>query len=587
MELRRTVILIALAVVSYFLFLNWQQDYAPKPEAAPVAEEQAVAVDNPAVTAGAAASVDVPQAVATTPAASDVPVAVTPPSQALAETAKVSAERGTGGVVRVSTDVLNVDIDINGGDIVRVALPAFTRTVDDKTPFVLLDRKPGYSYIAQSGLVRGISAAAHGLQGLDDAASGRPQYQSEQTAYSLEQGADSLKVVLRTTTADGLQVSKIFGFQRGDYRIHVSYEITNPTTQPWSGVLFGQIKRDGSKDPSSENHSFGMVTFLGGAWWTPEKNYNKLALDKFGSEPLSQTVTGGWVAMVQHYFVSAWVPAKTGTSHISTRSAANGTENYIGFTGSQLTVAPGGTGKIGADFYAGPKHQDKLEALSPGLELTVDYGFLWPIAQFLFWLLQTIHGFLGNWGWSIVVLTLLVKAAFFHLSAASYRSMANMRRVMPEMQRMKEKFGSDRAKLSQAMMELYKKEKINPLGGCLPILVQMPVFIALYWTLMESVELRHAGWILWIKDLSLMDPYFILPLLMGVTMYVQQQLNPAPQDPVQAKVLKMMPIVFTIFFLWFPAGLVLYWFVNNLLSIAQQWVITRQIEKAAAAKSAS
>lgn len=560
MEIRRTLILIALAVTSYFMFLTWQRDYA--------SPQQTTAASQAPVSTGGA-SVDLPAA----PNKADLPAAVAAVPAAGATAAASDA------VIKAGSDVLAIEIDPRGGDLVKVALPAYKHSIVDEKPFVLLDHGAQLDYIAQSGLVR--ANASGGLQGLDDQPEGRPLYRQVSADTTLKPGQDALEVVLEAQTRDGIVVRKTYRLVRGDYRIGVRYDIRNGASQPWSGVMFGQIKRNGAPDPGSEQHSFGMVTFLGGAWWTPEQNYNKVALDSFAKNPVNATVTGGWVALVQHYFVSAWVPAPGDSNTLSTRVSSDGRDHFIGFTGKALTLQPGASGQIAATFYAGPKIQDKLKALSPGLELTVDYGWLWPIAQFLFWLLKSIHGFLGNWGWSIVMLTILVKGAFFHLSATSYRSMANMRRVMPEMQRMKEQHGNDRAKLSQAMMELYKKEKINPLGGCLPILVQMPVFIALYWTLMESVELRHAPWVLWIKDLSAMDPYFILPLLMGVTMFVQQSLNPAPQDPTQAKVMKFMPVVFTVFFLWFPAGLVLYWLVNNLLSIAQQWVITRQIEAGA------
>ncbi|MES2909243.1 MAG: membrane protein insertase YidC [Pseudomonadota bacterium] len=565
MEIRRTLILIALAIVSYFLFLSWQRDYAvPASQAGTQSSVPAIAASNTEIpSAPVAAKGDVPVAAA---------VSATPAK--LAEMASTSVA----SVITVKTDVLTLKIDLQGGDITQVALPKYTKKVDSTEPLILMDQSQERTYIAQSGLI----SVAGQPGGLDDQTSGRPKYQADQNEFELPAAEEALQVVLKTVTPDGVEVHKIFEFKRGDYRINVRYVIKNGSAQPWTGLMFGQLKRDNSTDPSADTHSFGMVTFLGGAWWTPEKTYNKLALSNFAQEPLNTTVSGGWVAMVQHYFVTAWIPNSKTQNVISSRVSSNGAENFIGFTAPAIVVAPGAEASTEASFYAGPKIQDRLKTLSPGLELTVDYGWLWPVAQFLFWLLKTIHGFLGNWGWSIVVLTILVKAAFFHLSATSYRSMANMRRVMPEMQRMKEQFGSDRAKLSQAMMELYKKEKINPLGGCLPILVQMPVFIALYWTLMESVELRHAGWILWIKDLSLLDPYYILPLLMGVTMYVQQSLNPAPQDPTQAKMMKFMPVIFTVFFLWFPAGLVLYWLSNNLLSIAQQWAITRQIEKAAA-----
>ncbi|HMV60837.1 MAG TPA: membrane protein insertase YidC, partial [Agitococcus sp.] len=313
-------------------------------------------------------------------------------------------------------------------------------------------------------------------------------------------------------------------------------------------------------------------------------NYNKISFDDFHDEALKETTKGGWTAIVQHYFVTAWIPDANSTNHLMTRANKDKGEYFIGFTSPDIVVNAGMQNTVNAKLYAGPKVQKELAKLSTGLELTVDYGFLWFISQFLFWVLQLLHGFLGNWGWSIVFLTLFVKLAFFHLSATSYKSMANMRRVMPEMQRIKEQYGNDRQKMSMAMMELYQKEKINPVAGCLPILVQMPVFLALYWTLMESVELRHAPWLLWITDLAAMDKFFVLPLIMGATMYIQQLLNPQPTDPMQAKVLKLMPIIFTVFMLWFPSGLVLYWVVNNVLSIAQQWVITRQIEGAAAKK---
>lgn len=294
---------------------------------------------------------------------------------------------------------------------------------------------------------------------------------------------------------------------------------------------------------------------------------------------LKENVSGGWVAWLQHYFVTAWIPNKSDNNIVQTRKDSQG--NYIiGFTGPTLEVAAGGKAETSTMLYAGPKIQSKLKELSPGLELTVDYGILWFIAQPIFWLLQHIHSLLGNWGWSIIVLTMLIKALFFPLSAASYRSMARMRAVAPKLASLKEQFGDDRQKMSQAMMELYKKEKINPLGGCLPILVQMPVFLSLYWVLLESVEMRQAPWMFWITDLSIKDPFFILPIIMGATMFIQQRLNPTPPDPMQAKVMKLMPIIFTFFFLWFPAGLVLYWVVNNVLSITQQWYITRSIEAA-------
>ncbi|MEC8427220.1 MAG: membrane protein insertase YidC, partial [Pseudomonadota bacterium] len=334
-----------------------------------------------------------------------------------------------------------------------------------------------------------------------------------------------------------------------------------------------------------ETTALGMQPFLGAALTTTEENYKKFDFGDLSDEDLVRqggfktTIQGGWVAMVQHYFLSAWIPDQEEMNKFSLRKS-RGDIYLMGFTSPQVTVAAGTQGVIKAGFYAGPKDIYRLEDISPYLDLTVDYGWLWWVAKPLFHVLNYIYGLLGSWGWSIIALTVLIKAVFFHLSATSYRSMAKMRKFGPEMQRMKDLYGDDRQRMQQEMMKLYKKEKINPLGGCLPILVQMPVFISLYWVLMESVELRHTPFLGWIDDLSVKDPLFILPLIMGATMWIQQKLNPTPPDPTQARIMQMMPIVFTFMFLWFPAGLVLYWVVNNTLSIAQQYVITRQIEAA-------
>lgn len=559
MELRRTLLIVAMAVVGYLLLINWQRDYGT------VAQPK-VAESN----APAKAPTDVPVATPQSAGSEDVPV-VSAPKEVSAQPGSVTAP---GNLVSVMTDVLDVKIDLKGGDIVEVALPKYTESVNSNKPFVLLDNTPQSTFIAQSGLIG---------QGPDASAAGRPNYQVAASNFTLQQGEKTLQVVLTLPAENGVEIRKVYEFQRGDYLIRLRYEVANHSNAPWTGMMFGQLKRDSSKDPSAGGSRVGMSTFLGAAWWTPEKSYNKRPLKKLSEEPLKVSETGGWIALVQHYFVTAWVPDAKSVNTYTTRVQSG--NNFLGFTGPDVTVAPGQAKTFSAALYTGPKIQKHLKAISDGLELTVDYGILWFIAQILFWLLVKIHAIVGNWGWAIIILTILVKAAFFQLSATSYRSMANMRRVAPEIQRLRDQHGNDRAKMSQAMMELYKKEKINPLGGCLPILVQMPVFIALYWTLMESIELRHAGWILWIHDLSAMDPYFILPLIMGASMFVQTSLNPAPADPMQARVMKLMPIVFTFMFLWFPAGLVLYWVVNNVLSIAQQTIITRQIEKAGAKRA--
>lgn len=569
MDAQRLVLIISLAVVSYLLVLAWNEDYG-QPASAPseqiISQKQEVVTDLPReqtsdLPSAAVAPKDIPSI--QDPAAQNrVPAAGQPSSQ----------------IIRVTTDVLSLEIDTQGGDIVYAALNEYPRIIDNPDdPFVLLERSTQRTYIAQSGLI--------GVNGPDAAANGRPLYQSAQSSYNLLDGQNELLVDLILPEDNGVSITKRYRFARGDYLVGVEYLINNQSEINWQGNYFAQFKRDNSEDPSKTT-SMGMASFVGAAVTSPEERYEKIDFDDFADSPLKLKNTGGWIAMLQHYFVSAWVPNNEQQHTYQTRKNSQG-ENIAGLVSPSLVVAPGQTGTTGAKLYMGPKTQERLGEISPSLELTVDYGWLWFIAQPLFWLLSTLYGFVGNWGWAIIFTTLAVKLAFFHLSATSYRSMANMRRVGPEMQRMKERFGDDRQKMSAAMMELYKKEKINPLGGCLPILVQMPVFIALYWVLMESVELRQAPFMFWLNDLSVKDPYFILPIIMGATMFIQQMLNPEPPDPMQAKVMKMMPIMFTFFFLWFPAGLVLYWVVNNILSIAQQWVITRQIEKAAAAKSKS
>ena len=554
MDIKRSILLVSLAIVAYLLVLNWNQDSEQK------ASLQASA---PSVQSVTPAVPDAPNSSASAASASDIPSVLGQPNTA----ELASAASQSDAEVSVRTDVFNLKIDLRGGDVVQLELPKFPRRQDTPDESFQLFEQGSRTYSAQSGLI------GDG----PDQSTGRALYHSAASSYQLAEGQDTLNVDLKLSE-NGVNYIKRFTFKRGDYDIKVTYLIDNTTDKPWRGYLFGQLKRDGSGDPSSTTAT-GTATFLGAAMWTKDEPYRRIKMKEMDSKNLRETVEGGWVAWLQHYFVSAWIPEKTSVNQVQTRKDNQG--NYIiGFTGQAVDVAPHSQGEVSAVLYAGPKNQNKLEELSEGLRLTVDYGFLWFIAQPIFWLLQHIHSLLGNWGWSIIMLTVLIKLAFFPLSAASYRSMGRMRVVAPKMQALKEQYGDDRQKLSQAMMELYKKEKVNPLGGCLPILVQMPVFLALYWVLLESVELRQAPWAFWITDLSVKDPYFILPIIMGITMFIQQSLNPTPPDPMQAKVMKLMPIIFTFFFLWFPAGLVLYWVVNNLLSIGQQWYITRQIERA-------
>ncbi|MDE1463747.1 membrane protein insertase YidC [Spartinivicinus poritis] len=564
MDFQRTLLIGGLAIVGYLMILQWDKDYNQVPTTTQQQEQHQTVPS----------SEDAPQLTqAKQGTADDIPKLDTV-SDAPTDSASVSEQ-----VVTVTTDTLAVEIDTKGGNIVKVSLLKYpVKLPDDEepnpAPFTLLERSSARTFIAQSGLI--------GPDGTDS--KGKPTYQTAQTSYQLN-GGDTLNVDLSLIDKKGVKVIKRYTFTKGTYEVKVSYVVDNTSSTTWQANLYAQLKRDNTQDPSNSASSMGMSTYLGAAVRGKEERYVKLPFDEFDEEKFSADVTGGYAAILQHYFVSSWIPNQEQLNTFYTRKAGN--NNIVGFKNQNnpLKLAAGEKGEISATLYIGPKDQKRLAELADGLELTIDYGVLWFVAQPLFWLLTFIHSLIPNWGWSIILLTVLVKAAFYPLSAASYRSMANMRRLSPKLQEMRERFGDDRQKMSQAMMEMYKKEKINPLGGCLPILVQMPVFIALYWVLLESVELRQAPWLGWITDLSVKDPYFILPLIMGASMFVQQLLNPTPPDPMQAKVMKMMPIIFTVFFLFFPAGLVLYWVVNNLLSIAQQWMITRQIEGQAAAKS--
>ena len=575
MDIQRTLLIGAIVLLSFMLLTEWVafkdakqtvlEQASERLTASDTAGGQSAAGDSPAVS-----SRNLPAPAQSTSAASDLPQDVPPAPDTREDPGTSAADANAGDdIIQVFTGTLQLAIDLNGGDIVEVALPKHLEDIDDPdTPFVLLERNRKRTYVAQSGLI--------GKNGID--AQQRARFTSESRRYELAPGEDTLTVDLKWQGNNGVRITKRFTLRRGVYLVDVKYIVENVSDQRWRANLFGQIKRDSSPAPSSST-GMGLQPFLGAATTQPDDRFTKFSFDDMAEEPFKRQLSGGWIAMIQHYFLSAWIPNPEQTHNYSTRVTDDGF-NIAGFTSPALVVDPGQTASASAQFYAGPKKQYRLEEISPYLELSVDYGWLWWIAQPLFWLLTQIQNIVVNWGLSIILLTVVIKAAFYKLSATSYRSMANMRRVQPKMQDIREQYSDDKQKQSQAMMELYKKEKINPLGGCLPILVQMPVFIALYWVLMESVELRHAPFILWIDDLSVMDPYFVLPLLMGASMWFMQKLNPPPPDPMQAKIMQWLPVVFTFFFLWFPAGLVLYWVVNNLLSMAQQWYITRQIENA-------
>jgi len=565
-EIQRIVLLIALAATTYMMILAWNDDM--KSARAPLSYSEAPLTEP---TAGARSD---------TPDVGEIPVTANPVSDVPDESllvesdpaAPVATERAasqsTTRLVRVNTPVLRVWIDTVGGDIVRVQLPEFPVEMDKPdVPYLLLERGATQTYLAQSGLI--------GPNG-PDSGGARPVYTAAQEQVDVEPG-DPTEVVL-TTQHQGVTVTKTFTFRANDYLVDVAYEMANTTDAALRAGMFAQIKRDDSPPPTDESFSLAPQPYVGAAFTTPEERYLKIDFEDIDDDgPFKTTVPGGWVAMLQHYFLSAWVPPQDQDNRFFGRKSADG--NYLfGYTGPAREVAPGSTGRWQAQFYAGPKDQERLEQIAPNLNLTIDYGFLWWVAMPLFVLLKWLHGLVGNWGVAIILLTVIVKAVLYPLSAAGYKSMANMRRVAPALKRLQERYANDREKLSREMMALYKREGANPLGGCLPMLLPMPIFIALYWVLFESVELRQAPFFLWIQDLAVMDPYFILPLAMGASMYWMQTLNPQVGDPMQVKMMKMMPIMFTVLFLFFPAGLVLYWLVNNVLSIAQQQFVYKQAE---------
>lgn len=555
MDTQRILLFFALSLVLLLIWQAWVEDYGTPPEQA---AQQTMQQDAPQPPSDVPASPEMSGA--------EAPPAVPPPTpDALARSARVS----------VVTDIFEAEIDTTGGDLRQVLLrefPVSSRQPDQ--PFRLMEDRGLRIFIAQSGLLsRDRPAPDH-----------YAAYTAEQTEYRLAPGAAELRVPLRWEGPDGITVTKVYTFRAGSYLIDVEHIVENGSAEPWSGYQYRQFQRT---RPTDQEGSWFLYTYTGGVISSLDKRYEKISFDDMDKQDLQREVQGGWAAMIQHYFLGAWVPDQDQTNVFYSKSP-DARPYVLGLRSAEPTeVAPGESRSLATRLYIGPKDQDRLAEISDTLKLTVDYGVLTFLAQPLFWLLSYIDKVVGNWGWSIVILTLLIKLVFYKLSETSYRSMANMRRVTPKITQIRERYGDDRQRMSQAMMELYKKEKINPLGGCLPILVQIPVFIALYWVLLESVELRQAPFILWIDDLSIRDPYYVLPLLMGISMFVQQRLNPPPPDPMQAKILKVLPFVFTLFFAFFPAGLVLYWLVNSVLSILQQWYITRRIEKAAEAAKAA
>jgi YidC/Oxa1 family membrane protein insertase len=539
MDTQRLVLLFVFCFSLFFLLDGWQKDRQP-----PVTQK------GPAATAPAANANlgDIPA-----PSAPLVDKDKTTAAAVPAGAAPVVGER-----VRVETSTMVAEIDTAGGELVTVELRKHRDTLDQRKVLRLLRREGEEVYVAQSGLIGG-------------------DLPNHRTLWKLETPPGSLEPVLVYRTPSGVEVRKRFVFRQDGYLVDIDFEIKNASGAPIEADAYFQFLRDGKAPPGLSDM---VPTFFGFAWFTDEDKFHKVTfgdVDKY-KQPFIKKATDGWIALVQHYFLAAWLPPAGTPREFRIRKLDNGLYSAAVIVGAG-TVAPGASVTVRMPLYVGPQEQSKLAVLAPGLDRSVDYGVLSIIAEPLFWLLSWIHGLVGNWGLAIIVLTIMVKAVFYPLSAASYRSMAKMRVLTPKMQKLKDQYGGDRQRLNQAMMELYKTEKINPLGGCLPILVQIPVFISLYWVLLASVELRHAPFYGWITDLSQPDPFYVLPVLMGATMIIQTWLSPTPPDPVQAKIMKIMPVAFSVFFFFFPAGLVLYWLVNNILSIAQQWHITRQMEQ--------
>lgn len=544
----------------FMLQQAWQADYGPKP-----------AVE--AVVASVNAKEDLP-ATATPSQAQDVtPIAV--------ET--------TAKVIKVTTDVLSLEINTEGGTIQNLDLLAYPVEQDntvvnklretfgfaipekDKSLVRLFNGQADKLFVAQSGLITS--------SGSSEAANHHSIFTTTQDAYVLGSGQDSLEVPLTWTDSKGLKVTKTFTFKRGSYKIDLTQMVKNSSTNAWNGRQYSQLL----KTPSTENKggmlTSGMRAYDGAVIYTESNKYQKIDFDDMHDENLDVASVGGWTAMIQHYFASAWVPPADQENHFYSKELKLG-QYVIGTYSPAVTVEANSEAHFTAQLFAGPKIQPMMEQVAAGLELTVDYSVLTFIGKPIYWLLNQIHNLVGNWGVAIIGVTFVIKLLFFPLSNASFKSMAKMRKIQPRLKELQDRFKDDRQRFNTEMMAMYRKEKVNPLGGCLPILIQIPVFMALYWVLSETVEFRQAPFMLWIQDLSIQDPFFVLPVIMGISMKIQQSLNPAPIDPVQAKVMKMFPIVFTVFFLFFPAGLVLYWVINNTLSILQQTYISKQIENA-------
>ncbi|WP_413113684.1 membrane protein insertase YidC [Thaumasiovibrio sp. DFM-14] len=531
MDSQRNILLIALLFVSFLLYQQWNVDSNPQP-----------------------------QGVAQTQISGDVPTQGDDAS--LANDGETSNQ-----LITITTNALQLTIDTLGGDIIAADLLKYDAELESDDPFVLLQNSPSHSFVAQSGLI-----GSHGV----DTNTGRAQYSVTQDAFTLTDGDNELRVPM-SLTQNGITYTKTFIVQRDSYAVDVEYTIDNQSMDIANVQMYAQLRQD-MENPDGKSRGMGMSAYRGAAYSSDDTKYKKYSFDDMAKRNLNMTITEGWAAMLQHYFTVAWIPRSEDSSNLFTR-VANG-QGYVGLRMPAISISPDSTATMTATLWAGPKLQKEMQAVAKNLDLTVDYGWLWFLASPIHKLLSFIQSIVVNWGLAIIVLTCMIRGAMYPLTKAQYTSMAKMRMLQPKLQEMRERFGDDRQRMSQAMMELYKEEKVNPLGGCLPILLQMPIFISFYWALMESVQLRHSEFFLWINDLSAQDPYYILPLLMGGSMFMIQKMSPTTvTDPMQQKIMTFMPVMFTFFFLWFPSGLVLYWLTSNIVTLIQQTLIYRALEK--------
>jgi YidC/Oxa1 family membrane protein insertase len=544
MDNQRLILFVVFSFSLLLLWEAWQAKDQPPPQTSAPTEQVASGV----------------------PAGSQAPQ----PAQAVSQQAPQTKGMASGTRAIVETDVMRVEIDANGGDLRKLELIGYHEVDDPKKTLVLLQDRPDRPYVMQSGLLWGLPTH-------------KDVFQLSPGTYKLS--GESLSIPLTwTNPATGVSVEKTYVFHRGSYQVNVTEKVTNVGTQPVQLESYAQLVRHG-QPPAGETRF--MYTFTGPAVYTEAAKFQKIKFKNIadGDAEFQKTAKDGWVGMLQHHFVAAWLP-KAGTDRTYYADKLGDDLYSIGYKQPHGTLAAGQTITLKSSLYVGPQIQKKLEAAAPGLDLTRDYGWLTPLSAPMFWVLDKIHALVGNWGWAIVIFTVLLKLALFPLSASGYKGMAQMRALGPKLQKMKEMYGDDRQKLHQAMADMYKKEKVNPLGGCMPILMQIPIFIALYYVLIAAVEMRGAPWMGWITDLSAPDPFYVLPVLMGITSIIQVKLNPTPPDPIQAKVMMAMPIVFSVMFIFFASGLVLYWLVNNILSIAQQWYMNKKFDTGSAAAHA-